>query len=109
MNRTPLVLCGAPAPPANASPHRILEELYARNITVPSDLSHEELFESLCRCPTADIPNIAPPKRKAVPLPADVTPQRTLGTAVPAPTMGSSFLPAPAAIPDSLRNHILAV
>ncbi|KAI9538940.1 hypothetical protein NQZ68_009017 [Dissostichus eleginoides] len=45
----------------------------------------------------------------AVPLPADVTPLRTLGTAVPAPAMGSSFLPPAAAIPDSLRNHILAV
>ncbi|KAI9535004.1 hypothetical protein NQZ68_007089 [Dissostichus eleginoides] len=43
----------------------------------------------------------------AVPLPANVTPLRTLGTAVPAPAMGSSFLPPAAAIPDSLRNHIL--
>ncbi|XP_030269433.1 uncharacterized protein LOC115579872 [Sparus aurata] len=43
----------------------------------------------------------------AAPLPADVTPQRSLGTAVPAPTMGSRFLPPAAAIPDSLRNQIL--
>ena len=44
---------------------------------------------------------------RAAPLPPDVTPHRTLGTAVPAPTMGSWFLPPPAAIPDSLRNQIL--
>ncbi|XP_034546186.1 uncharacterized protein LOC117817554 [Notolabrus celidotus] len=42
------------------------------------------------------------------PLPYDVTPLRTLGTAVPAPSAGSSFLPPAAAIPDALRNQILA-
>ncbi|XP_034437355.1 LOW QUALITY PROTEIN: uncharacterized protein LOC117759380 [Hippoglossus hippoglossus] len=40
-------------------------------------------------------------------LPTDVTPQRTLGTAVPAPTVGTKFFPPAAAISDSLRNHIL--
>ncbi len=45
----------------------------------------------------------------AVPtLHADITPQRSLGTAVPAPSMGSQFLPPAAAIPDSLRAHILS-
>ncbi len=39
---------------------------------------------------------------------ADVTPHRTLGTAVPAPVTGSRFLPPAAAIPDSPRNQILA-
>ncbi|KAI9535138.1 hypothetical protein NQZ68_007229 [Dissostichus eleginoides] len=46
---------------------------------------------------------------QAAPLPDNVTPLRTLGTAVPAPATGCCFLPPAAAIPDTLRNHILAV
>ncbi|XP_059184567.1 uncharacterized protein LOC131966552 [Centropristis striata] len=179
--------------------HRILETLYARNISVPSGLNHEELFNYLqsqeatasaqefngsdCNTGTAPTKGKAaakkrgasqtapvksainvPPKRtkrsapstaeasimssldemksalnvmnarihsleenansaftvnipgpstssdvpRAAALPADVTPHRTLGTAVPATPMGSRFLPPAAAIPDSLRNQILS-
>ena len=179
--------------------HRILEALYARNISVPSGLNHEELFcylmdhessadaqelnatatakPSKGKAPAAKrraaaapqslvAPAVGIPSKRskrpepstshdatilsslldvksalnvmnarilsleenansaachinnpgpstfemaqAAPLPADVTPHRTLGTAVPAPSMGSRFLPPAAAIPDSLRNHILA-
>ncbi len=35
-------------------------------------------------------------------------PRRTLGTAVPAPSTGAPFLPPAGAIPDALRNQIIA-
>ncbi|XP_062249448.1 uncharacterized protein LOC133958576 [Platichthys flesus] len=184
--------------------HRILEALYARKISAPAGLNHEELFEFLSshdnpddeahRSSRAADPASAPPKSKgkapakkrcappaaprtadnytpskkqkppghrpsieatilstlqdmksslnvmniriqtlesnatfplanvntpgpssatswpvqACVLPADVTPQRTLGTAVPAPSVGTRFFPPAAAISDSLRNHILS-
>lgn len=152
-------------------------QLYTRNISVPSGLSHEELFNYLLIQESStnaqefnlssDNSNSAPPKgnipsnrskqselgpsaeasilssllevksalnvmntrkhslennkissacnlnnpgpsssifetAQAAPLPADITPQWILGTAVPAPTMGSWFLRT-AAIPSGIK------
>ena len=92
----------SPAPQPNAEVLSALADIKASLVSVNNRLV---VLESNS-CPSTSASGVEPASTSSAELLS--LPRRTLGTAVPAPSIGAPFLSPAGAIPDALRSQIIA-